>query len=216
MKKTGLLALLAALILPVASSAQLKNADKNADVAKVLDANKSVTSIQCPFTRTTKVAAIATSTKSDGQFYYSQPENLAMKYTDGEVFVVTDDNVSITVGGKARTLRSGNHHVEDLAETLLACVAGDLSEIDGKLTSSKTQGQNIVFVISTDLKMGRNSITSLELAYNKKDLTLASLKMVEKDGSYTLYQLGDKTLNKSIDAKTFEHAKGKKKSATKK
>lgn len=213
MKKTGLLALAAALIFPIATSAQLKNA--NADVTKVAEANKSVSTIQCPFTRTTKVAAISSSTKSEGTFYFSTPDNLAMKYSDGEVFVVTADNVSVTVGGKARTLRSGNHHVEDLAATLLACVKGNLSEIEGKLASTKTQGSSLTFNITTELEFGRNKITNLELTYSKKDYTLTSLKMIEKDGSYTLYQLADKTLNKSIDAKTFEHAKAKKSSAKK-
>lgn len=65
------------------------------------------------------------------------------------------------------------------------------------------------------MKVGRNSITGLELTYSKKDLTLTSLKMIEKDGSFTLYQLGDKTLNKSIDAKTYEHAKARKKTGNK-
>ena len=215
MKKAGLLAIAAALLVPIASTAQLENAKGNADVAKVLEANKGVTTIQCPFTRTNKVAALATSKKSDGKFYFSTPDNLAMKYADGEIFVVTADNVSLSVGGKARTLRAGNHHVEDLSETLLACVKGDLNAIEGKLSSSKTQSAGLVFNIATDLKVGRNSITGLELIYSKKDMTLTSLKMIEKDGSYTLYQLGEKTLNKSIDAKTFEHVKAKKKAGNK-
>lgn len=214
MKKTGLFAIAAALILPTFASAQLKGADKNADVAKILQANKSVSTIQCPFSRTTKVAAIADAAKSEGNFYFESPNNLAMKYSDGEIFVVTEENVSLSVGGKARTLRAGNHHVEDLAETLVACIRGDVAAIeDGTLKSSKTQGNNIVLTISTEMKVGRNSVTTIELAYCKKDYTLVYLKLVEKDGSYTLYELKDKTLNKAIDAKTFEHAKAKNKTS---
>lgn len=215
MKKTGFIALAVALVIPTLAVAQLKNASGNADLAKVREANKKVTTIQCPFTRTTKVAALKDATKSDGNFYFENPSNLAMKYADGEVFVVTADNVSLSIGGKTRTLRAGNRHVEDLAETLLSCVKGDVNSIDGTLKSAKTQGGNIVFNISTDMKVGRNSIEVIELAYAKKDMTLSTLKLVEKDGSYTLYQLNDKTLNKSIDAKTFEHAKAKNKSAKK-
>lgn len=216
MKKLGLIALAATLLCPTLASAQLQKASGNADVTKVQEANKKVTTIQCPFTRTTKVAAISGSTTSDGTFYFENPSNLAMNYTDGEVFVVTADNVSLTIGGKARTLRSGNHHVEELAGTLLSCVKGDLSSINGTLKSSKTQGNNIVFNISSELKVGRNEVSSIELAYNKKDYTLTSLKLIEKDGSYTLYTLKDKTLNKSIDSKNFEHAKAKKKANSKK
>ncbi len=215
MKKLGLIAIAAALLIPTFANAQLQKASGNADVTKVQEANKKVTTIQCPFTRTTKVAAIKDATTSEGTFYFENPSNLAMKYSDGEMFVVTTDNVSLTVGGKARTLRAGNHHVEELAGTLLSCVKGDLSSINGTLKSTKTQGNNIIFNIASEMKVGRNEISTIELSYNKKDLTLTSLKLVEKDGSYTLYTLKDKTLNKSIDAKNFEHAKAKKKAGKK-
>ena len=60
------------------------------------------------------------------------------------------------------------------------------------------------------MKVGRNTVSSVELAYDKKDLSLASLKLIEADGSYTLYELKGKTFNKTIDAKVFKHpGKGK-------
>ncbi len=216
MKKLGFIAIAAALLFPTLAHAdELKNASKNADVTKVSEANKKISTIQCPFSRTTKVAVIKDAPKpEEGNFYFQTPNNLAMKYTSGEIFIVTEDNVSLTIGGKARTLRSGNHHVEELSNTLLACIKGDLKSIDGTLKSSKVKGNDIIFVIETEMKVGRNSVTSIELAYNKTDYTLTSLKLIEKDGSYTLYELGTKTLNKSIDAKTFEHAKTAKKSSS--
>lgn len=187
--------------------AQLRNAGGNAEVAKVEQANKEVSSIQCKFSRTTKVAALKDAAKVDGDFFFQAPKNLSMKYSDGEAFVVTEDNVSMSVGGRARTLRSSNRNVEDLSATLLSCIKGQVSAIDGKLASAKTVGKNIVFKIDTDLRVGRNTVNSVELAYDKVSLTLVSLRLTEADGSYTLYELKDKSLNKQIDASVFAHAK---------
>lgn len=205
--KVSIVAASLAFALGGAAMAQLRNADGNADVAKVEQANKEVSSIQCKFSRTTKVAALKDAAKAEGDFFFLSPTNLSMKYTDGEAFVVTEDNVSMSVGGRARTLRSSNRNVEDLSATLLSCIKGQVSAIDGKLTSAKTVGKNLVFKIDTDLRVGRNSVKSVELAYDKTNLTLVSLRLTEADGSYTLYELKDKTLNKAIDPSVFTHAK---------
>ena len=208
--KATLLTALALISAPIASSAQLKNVNGNALVAKVKEANKGVSSIQCHFSRTNKVAVLKDAAKSEGTFYFQGPSNLSMKYADGELFVVTADNVSMSVGGKARTLKASNRHVEDLSETLLACVRGQVEAIDGSLKSAKEVGQTIAFKIDTDMKVGRNSITSIELTYAKSNCILNTLKLIEADGSYTLYDLKEKTLNKEIDKSVFTHASAKK------
>ncbi len=206
MNKFYLIALVASAFAPSLSSAQLKNADSNTDIPKIEEANKKISALQCPFQRTTKLAVVTDATKVDGTFYFQSSSNLSMKYDNGESFVVTEDKVSMTIGGKSRTLRAGNRNVEDLSETLLDCVQGKISSIDGTLKSAKTSGKNIVFTISTDMKVGRNKIKTIELAYDKSDYTLNSLNLIEADGSYTLYELKTKTLNGNISSSVFTHS----------
>ena len=196
----------------VLANAQLKNASGNALLSKIEDANKKVTSIQCPFSRTQKVAALNSSTKADGTFYYANPSNLSMKYTGSkESFVVTEDNVSMTTAdGKSRKLRSGNHRVEDLAETLVACVKGNVSSIEGTLKSAKTVGKTTVITIATEIVKVRSKITTVELTYDNSDYTLKTLKMIEADGSFEQYDLANKTINGNIDKSVFTHSERKK------
>lgn len=209
MRLFNFIAAAAAITLSLNANAQLKGVGSNAEIAKIEKANAQVNAMQCPFTRVTKMAALTEKTKEAGTFYFQSPDNLSMKYDNGETFVITADNVSLTVGGKARTLRAGNRNVEDLAETLIACVKGKLTAIEGTLKSAKAQGKSIVVKIDTDMKVGRTQVSSLELNYDKTNMTLVSLNLVEKDGSFTLYELGTKTLNKSIDQSVFTHAKEK-------
>lgn len=210
--KKNLILLIGLAMTSVVANAQLKNASGNATLAKIEEANKKVTALQCPFTRTQKVAALNSSTKAEGTFYYASPSSLSMKYSGSkESFVVTEDNVSMTTAdGKSRKLRSGNHRVEDLAETLVACVKGNVTAIEGKLKSAKTVGKTTVVTIETDIVKVRSKITSVELTYDNSDYTLKTLKMIEADGSYEQYDLGSKTLNGSIDKAVFTHSERKK------
>ncbi|MCI5982827.1 MAG: outer membrane lipoprotein carrier protein LolA [Bacteroidales bacterium] len=211
MKILAFAATAAALCFCFNANAELKGANSNEYVAKVQKANEQLTTMQCSFVRKTKMAALNDVVSEKGTFYFSNPDNLSMKYDNGENFVITADNVSLTVGGKARTLRSGNRHVEELSETLIACVRGLVSSIDGTLKSGKVQGKNIVFKISSELKVGRSEVNSIELTYDKTDFSLVSLNLIEKDGSYTIYELGTKTKGSKIDSSVFQHANPKKK-----
>ena len=203
MKAYKVLALVAIALAPFAANAQLQKADGNANVSKVASANASLSSLQCPFKRTVKQAALSEASSAAGSFFFASPSSLCMKYDSGDNLVIADGKVAMNLGGKQRTLNSGNHHVEDLAETLLACVQGKVASIDGTLESAKSVGQKLVFSISTDLTVARAKIVKMEVAYDASDLTLASIKLFEKDGSYQLYELSSKSINKSIDKSVF-------------
>lgn len=206
MKNLMISALMALCATPTFALAQLEGVQGHPEVGQVEQANAKLTTMQCPFVRTTKVAALKESTKSEGTFCFSSPERLSMRYKNGELFVVGDESVSMGQGSRVRTVKTTNRGVGELAATLVACVRGRLKQIAGKLVGVKTVGHTTLFTIKTDLSVGRNKVTKVELAYAKSDMSLVSLNMVEDDGSYTLYELKDKTLGKPIDAKTFEVA----------
>lgn len=206
MKKILTAAVLSVLAMNAYAAGQLQGANGNADVAKVEKANAGLTTMQCPFVRTTKVAALKDAAKEEGTFVFESPEKLSMRYKSGELFVVSQDNVSMGSGNRVRTVKTTNRNVGELAATLIACVRGKLQQIAGKFAGVKTVGHNLQFTIKTDLNVGRNRVTKVELAYAKSDLSLVSLNLVEEDGSYTLYELKEKKMGSAVDQKAFEVA----------
>ena len=175
--------------------AQLKNANNSAELNSIKSANEKVQTIQCQFKRTQKMSYLNSDVTSQGDFYFTKADKLSMLYSDGEKMIINGDKVAI---GKDE-----NHHVEDLSSTLLSCMAGSLTDLEGSLKSAKKGAKEYVVEIAVNFKVGRSKISNLELKYDAKDLTLNSLKMIEEDGSYTLYELQKKTLNKEINNSVY-------------
>lgn len=200
MKKTFLAA--AALLLTFTVNAELKNA-KSDLIGKVHTANEKVSSFSCKFSQTKKMAFVEQPTKKEGEFVFSKPDKLSMRYTDGEALIISDNKVTMGRNGKVRKMKTKNKHVEALAATLLACLDGDITKLDGTLTKAEQKGKDILFCIDVSFAVGKGQISKLELVYDSKDLTIKSINMIEADGSNTLYQLQNKTMNQKIDEKVF-------------
>ncbi len=196
MKKIFLTAAIA--IMTICANAELKNASGNALINEVKTANEAVKSISCKFTQTKNMAFISSPTTKEGNFNYTKPDKLSMKYADGEAVIINEGNVTLGMNGKVRNVKAQNKRVESLASTLLSCMSGKIAELDGTLTSAEKKGNYVTFKIKVEFTVGKGDITDLELQYDVKDKTLKTMKMIEADGSYTLYELQTKTLNSKI------------------
>jgi len=189
------------------ATAQLKNADGNSTITKIKAANEKVNTISCKFDRTIKQAMLEQPAKSDGVFNYTKARKLSMKYTSGEQVIVNENEVLIGKKGKTRNLKASNKHVESLVNTLLGCVSGDLNALDGTLEGVKESGgKTLIFVDVDNFKVGQSKVTKVELEYGS-DLIIQSIKMIESDGSYTLYEMQTKSINKQIDEAVYETKK---------
>lgn len=198
----------AALLLAIASEAasQLQNATDNS-IAKVKSANANITTISSKFKRTTKMAFIEQPAVVDGDFYYTKPQQLSMLYSNNEVFVINADNVAVGKKDKTRNVKAKNKQVEALASTLLSCMAGDVASLNGTLTSTDKSAKYITYNVKSDFQVGKDNICEFELKYDASDMTFRSLKLIQSDGSYILYELQTKILNQSIDASVYETKK---------
>lgn len=193
------------------ASAQLKNADGNAAIAKIKTANEKVTTISCKFNRTIKQAMIDKATESSGDFNYTRATKLSMKYTTtDESVVINEGEVALGKKGKTRNMKSTSKHAEPLVNTLLGCVSGDLSKLDGTLESVKEAGGVTTILVDVDnFRVGQSRVTKVEIKYGS-NLIIQSIKMIESDGSYTLYELQSVATNKAISESVYAIAKSKK------
>lgn len=190
------------LLLTLSANAELKNAN-NEILGKVKTANEQVSTISCAFKQTKKMAFIEQPTQKEGNFNFAKPDKLSMIYSDGEAVVINGATVQMGRNGKVRNMKAKNKHVEALASTLLACMNGELTKLDGTLKSAEQKGNAITFKLDVSFSVGKGKISKLELVYDKKDMTIKSINMIEDDGSNTLYELQTKTLNKSINESVF-------------
>jgi len=186
-------------------SAQLKKADGNTTIAKIKTANEKVSTISCKFNRTIKQAMLEQASVSSGDFYYTRASKLSMKYTTtDELVVINEGEVALGKKGKIRNLKATNKHAEPLVNTLLGCVSGDLNKLDGKLESVKEINGGVVVVVDVDnFKVGQSRVAKVEIKYSA-NLLIQSIKMIESDGSYTLYELQSPVTNKNISDSLYQ------------
>ena len=191
------------LVVSLSAVAQLKNATGNDAIEKVRVANEKVSSIKSKFTQTKKMAFIEQASTSDGDFAYTKDSKLAMIYTNGEVVVVNGGDVTLGKKNKTRNLRRTNKHVEGLVNTLFSAVSGNLSNLDGTLEKTDKSNGAIVFTVAVEFTVGKSKVSKLELKYNASDCIINTIKMIESDGSYTLYELSSKKINEKIDDSVY-------------
>lgn len=197
------------MIFAFGANAQLKGVSSadEAIVKSLKSGNANVTSLVSKFTETQKMSFMNTSTEKAGDFYFVKPNQLSMLYTNNEVMIINNENVTIGKKGKVRNVKSKNKQVEALAQTLLACMSGDVSLLNGTLESAKQDAKEVSLKVKVNFTVGKSVITNLELKYDKKDMTFKSLKMIQADGSYQLYELQSKEKNKNVDAAVFTYNK---------
>ncbi len=204
-----IIAIVIGLSFAIGANAQLKGVSSANEgiVNNLKKGNSNVTSLSSKFTETQKMSFLTTSTEKAGDFYFVKPNQLSMLYTNGEVMIINKENVTIGKKGKIRNVKSKNKQVEALAQTLLACMSGDVSSLNGTLESAKQDVKEIVLSVKVSFTVGKSMISNLELKYDKKDMTFKSLKMIQADGSYQLYELQNKEKNKDVTPSVFNYTK---------
>lgn len=207
--KKSIIATIVGLSFVFVANAQLKGVTSfnEAIVKNLKNGNASVTSITSKFTETQKLSFMNSATEKKGDFYFVKPDQLSMLYTNDEVMIINKENVTIGKKGKVRNVKSKNKQVEALAQTLLSCMSGDVTSLNGTLESAKQDAKEVTLKVNVNFTVGKSMISKLELKYDKSDMTFKSLKMIQSDGSYQLYELQGKAKNKEVKQSVFTYSK---------
>jgi outer membrane lipoprotein-sorting protein len=143
---------------------------------------------------------------SNGKFFYSKPDRLSMKYEQpaGDLMLINKDQlVMIATGKYSKASTKTSSRARTMRNILSSCLQGDMSLIDGVTLSSAETADS--YIITAKLKRKTKSgVNKVVLNYDKSDMTLATMRMEESDGSYTLYTLVDKVLNQPIGDEIFK------------
>jgi outer membrane lipoprotein-sorting protein len=85
---------------------------------------------------------------------------------------------------------------KQLSAMLTACMSGDVESIAKGFTPTITKSdKEWRVVLKPERGKGAAKIAEMELIFNRKDMSLDSLKMVEKSDDYTMYTFRNKQFN---------------------
>lgn len=179
-------------------------------VEKIKIANVKHTSITSKFKQTRHVSILGNDIVSSGTFYYQKPDKLAMRYDNpsGDLMLINGDQfVMINAGKRQEASSKSNAKMRGMKTILSACLQGDLSQVGASKITTKETSQYHVVTAEIDTKANKSNINKVVLSFDKTNLSLSILRTEEPDGSYTIYELTNKQLNKKIDNAVFISAK---------
>ena len=204
------LAVLISVILAAALSVNAAEipAKTKAVLAEIEKANSSLTTITSPVTET-RTMPNGKSFVSSGDFYYTSPNLLAIRYITpaGDYLVINTEDVA-QKKKQGRTFKLSikkNQTMQHLSNTLLWCISGKLISLaeanDASVAVSEANGMiNVVFTpggkTSKDFK-------KIELSYDKATKRIKTMAMTDKGNIVTKYTMDKPQYGSAIDASVF-------------
>jgi outer membrane lipoprotein-sorting protein len=171
--------------------------------------NEQVNSIQCEFTQTREVSILANPVSKTGTFYFVKPGNMLLAFHDGDFIKMTSQWFEMKTGSNVTTTSvTSNPMLRSLSSILSACVVGDFNKMSsGFAVSYKQQATEWVITLTPQRGKAASKISSIVISFDKRDMSLNELKMVEKSGDYTAYRFTKKQFNVAVDSKLFNVSK---------
>lgn len=156
-----------------------------------------ITSIDAEMTQTREVAVLADVVKKVGDFHFQAPNNILLSFDDGDYIKLSAEWFEMKSGANVtKRSASSNPMFKQLSAMLTACMSGDVESIAKGFTPTITMGdKEWRVVLKPERGKGAAKIAEVELIFNRKDMSLDSLKMVEKSGDYTMYTFRNKQFN---------------------
>jgi len=177
-------------------------------LAKIEKANESLTTITSPVTET-RTLPNGKNFVSNGSFYFTSPNLLAISYTNpaGDFLIINTEQISQKrkQGKTFKLSLQKNETMQELSNTLLWCISGKLIKLaeanNASVTTSEANGV-IKVVFTAEVKGGRD-FKKIELCYEKATMRLKSMAMTDKNNVVTKYTMDKPEYGTAIDASVF-------------
>ena len=183
-----------ALFVGFGASAQSLNAEFEREIKAK---SQGITSIVAEMTQTREVAVLADVAKKEGDFHFQAPNNILLSFDDGDYIKLSAEWFEMKSGANVtKRSASSNPMFKQLSAMLTACMSGDVESIAKGFTPTITKGdKEWRVVLKPERGKGAAKIAEVELVFDRRDMSINSLKMVEKSGDYTMYTFRNKQFN---------------------
>ena len=183
------------------------SADNTIQVFETLLHEKStqIKTIVCDFKQVRSSAIFAQDDVKTGKFTYKRPDSILLAFKDGDYIMMTQTNFSIRNAGVVADVKVGaNPMLKELKRLLSACMTGDVKSMSASFTINITETEGSYIVKLTPIK-GRGSakMDSVTMCFDKADMSLSELKLLEPSGDSIAYEFYNKKFNVEVSDETF-------------
>ena len=156
---------------------------------------ESTTTISCDFVQEKNLVVLSQKIISKGRFYFKKENNIRWEYTSP----YTSDDKS-----QNRYDLKSNKMLQEMNGFISGCVQGDILKNDKDYIIGYFENSKFYYVKLTPRadKM-RQMLTEVQIWFDRNDLTVSGLKMVESGDDYTKIGFVNKKLNIDIPLEKF-------------
>lgn len=203
----ALLALFATTLSMQAQESLKPMADISLFKTKLETMSKSTQSIACDFIQEKELVVLSEKIISKGIFFFRKENNIRWEYIQPYRYLIIISNGQLfTRDDKNQKLYDieSNKMFQEMNKFISGCIQGDIlkNEKDYTATYFENSVNYLVKLIPRDEKM-RQMLNEVHIWFDKNDLTVSGLKMVEAGEDYTKITFTNKKLNTDIPLEKF-------------
>ena len=174
---------------------------------KLESMSKTTQSIACDFIQEKELVVLSDKIISKGVFFFKKENNIRWEYIQPYRYLIIISNGQLfTRDDKNRKLYDieSNKMFREMNEFISGCIQGDILKNEKDYSAGYFESPDHYFIklIPREEKM-RQMLNEVHIWFDKNDLTVSGLKMVESGEDYTKITFTNKKLNTDIPLEKF-------------
>jgi outer membrane lipoprotein-sorting protein len=168
---------------------------------------QSVGSIESDFIQEKNLSVLSEKIISKGKFYYKKENNIRWEYSEPYNYLIIISNNQLYTRDDKNQKQfdiESNKMFQEMSRFISGCIQGDILKDDKnyKIEYFENSKRYFVRLFPNNEKM-KQMLREVQIYFDKKDLTVASLKMIESGDDYTRIDFINKKLNTNIPVEKF-------------
>jgi outer membrane lipoprotein-sorting protein len=174
---------------------------------KLVTMSDKVNTIESDFMQEKNLSMLSNKIISKGQFWYKKDNNIRWEYIQPYHYLIIISNNKIFIkedkNQKQYDIQS-NKMFQEMNKFISGCIQGDILKNEKEYSAGYFEDDNSYFVsLVPKAEALRKMLNEVQIWFNRNDLTVSRIKMIEYGGDYTRISFMNKKLNTDIPIEKF-------------
>ena len=175
--------------------------------AKLNEMSKKLTSLESDFVQEKNLSILSEVITSRGHFYFKKTSTLKWEYNNpfSYIIVINNGKISIKDDGKINKIdMSANKMFQEINTKILDMLQGSILNNTSDFKFKFLENEKYYLIAATPISKGmKDYFKIINIYFDKKDLSVSKLKMMELSGDYTDIIFSNKKQNQGIADEVF-------------
>jgi outer membrane lipoprotein-sorting protein len=180
--------------------------DTTSFVRNFNEQSQQIATNEADFVQEKYISVMTENVLSKGRFYYKKNNQMRWESIEpsNHIIVLNNGKMMIREKGKVKTYdTNSNRMFRNLNDMMLTTASGNLLRSRDYSYQLFENEQHYLVVLTPVQATARKFVKTIDILIEKKDYTVAQIKMNEPSGDYTRITFANKKINKGIDDSLF-------------